>query len=105
MKFMAIPAKFHPRKTFKFPKRSFAAVKKVERSFKARWCADFQWLHYDVKSDSAFCHLCLTAEVEKKLLASMKNDPAFLTIKRIHLLRTEHGTSHIQRAAGSQCYS
>jgi len=79
MKCMAIPAKFHPSKTFKFLKRPFGAAKKVERSFKACWCEDFQWLHYDVKSDSAFCHLCLTAEVDKKLLASMKKDPAFLT--------------------------
>jgi len=78
IKCMVIPTKFHPSKTFKFPKRSFGAAKKVERSFKARWCENFQWLHYDVKSDSAFCYLCLTAEVEKKLLASTKKDPAFL---------------------------
>ena len=69
--------KFHPSKTFKFPKRLFGA-KKVERSFRAEWCKDFKWLHYNVESDSAFCHLCQTAEMEKKLLASTKKHPAFL---------------------------
>ena len=76
-KSFSIPVKFHPSKTFKFPKRSFGA-KKVERSFRAQWCEDFEWLHYDIESDSAFCHLCQTAEVEKKLLASTKKDSAFL---------------------------
>ena len=37
------------------------------------------WLHYDISQDSAFCHVCMTAEFEKKFLASTKRDPAFIT--------------------------
>ena len=29
--------------------------------------------------DSAFCHVCITAEFEKKFLANTKRDPAFIT--------------------------
>ena len=53
----------------------------AERSFLAEWCEDdrYPWLHYDISSDSAFCHLCMTAAYEGKLLASTKKDPFFLT--------------------------
>ena len=67
-----LPEKFHPPKTFRlvigklaslncltdltyrFPKRKFG---KTERSFRAEWCEDYPWLHYDVKLDTAFCYL------------------------------------------------
>jgi len=58
--------KFHPSKSFKFPKRKFGGT---ERSFRAEWCEKFDWLHYDVENDSAFCYLCKTAEMQNKLLA------------------------------------
>lgn len=76
---VSLPVKFHPPKSFRFPKRKFGT--KDERSFRAEWCEDakYPWLHYDVGSDSAFCHLCMTAAHEGKLLASTKKDSAFLT--------------------------
>ena len=69
-------SKFHPNKSFRFPKRKFG---NTERSFRAEWCERFDWLHYDVKSDSVFCHLCKTAVTQNKLLASIKKDPAFIS--------------------------
>ena len=30
------------------------------------------WLHYDVSQDSAICYVCMSAEFEKKCLASTK---------------------------------
>ena len=39
----------------------------------------YPWLHYDVKQDTAFCYLCMTAEHQNKFLASRKRDPAFIT--------------------------
>ena len=75
----SLQVKFHPPKSFRFPKRKFGM--KAERLFRAEWCEDdhYPWLHYDVSSDSAFCHLCMTAAYEGKLLASTKKHPAFLT--------------------------
>ena len=76
---VSLPAKFHPPKSFRFPKRKFGM--NTERSFRAELCKDdhYPWLHYNVSSDSAFCNLCMTAAYEGKLLASTKKDPAFLT--------------------------
>ena len=39
---------------------------------------------YDIDSDSAFYHLCMTAH-EGKLLASTRRDPAFLSKVIVHL--------------------
>ena len=66
------PEKFQPPKSFKFPKRSFGSQGKDRRSFRGEWCDTYHWLHYDVSSDSAFCHVCMVAEFEKKFLASTK---------------------------------
>ena len=73
-----IPVKFHPSKNYAFPARKFGS-KEEKRSFRAEWCEKYDWLHYDRGSDAAFCHLCLTAEHEKRFLASTKRDPAFIT--------------------------
>ena len=72
------PEKFHSPKNFKFPKRKFGS-QGATRSFCSEWCASYTWLHYDATSDAAFCHLCMTAEFEKKFLASTKRDPAFIS--------------------------
>eukprot|EP00117_Sycon_ciliatum_P030833 scpid51445/ scgid24231/ len=74
----SLPAKFNPPKDFHFPKRTFGA-KKEERSFRMDWCEKFAWLHYDVEKDVAICHVCLTADVEKKFLASTKRDLASIS--------------------------
>ena len=75
---LSLPVKFHPPKTFSFPKQRFGTNTRNEWSFKAEWCEDgkYPWLHYD-DSDSAFCHLCMTAAYEGKLLASTRQDQAF----------------------------
>ena len=75
----SLPVKFYPPKLFHFAKRKFGMT--AERLFQAEWCEDdhYPWLHYNVSSDSAFCHLCMTAAYEGKVLASTKKDPAFLT--------------------------
>ena len=74
----SVPEKNHPTKLFVFPKRKFGK-KGEERSFIADWCEKYPWLHYDVKRDAAFCHLCMTAAHEGKFLVSTKRDPAFLS--------------------------
>ena len=60
-----LPEKFHPNKVFVFPKRKFG-TKGEERSFRAEWCEQYPWLHYDAKMDAAFCHMCMTAAHEGK---------------------------------------
>lgn len=72
-----LPAKFHPPRNFRFPKRKFGS-KGEERSFRAEWCAKFPWLHYDIGKDIALCHVCMKAEFEKKFLASTNRDAAFI---------------------------
>ena len=69
---------FKPPKSFKFPKRKFGK-KGEERAFRAAWCEKYDWLHYDVNADAAFCYFCMRAEHEKKFLASKKHEPAFIT--------------------------
>ncbi len=72
-----LPLKFHPPISYKLPKRKFGAS--GERSFKSYWYQQYQWLHYDVSSDAAFCYLCMKAEKEGKLLASTRREPAFIS--------------------------
>ena len=74
------PEKFHPSKNYTFPKRTFGKQGKDQRSFRSEWCTSYTWLHYDATSDAAFCYLCMTAEFEKKFLASTKRDPAFISV-------------------------
>ena len=74
----SIPSKFYPTKTYAFPARKFGS-KEEKRSFQADWCQKYDWLHYYRNADAAFCHLYLTAEHEKKFLASTKRDPAFIS--------------------------
>ena len=59
---------FKPPKSFKFPKCK-VGKKGEERAFRAAWCEKYDWLHYDVSADAAFCYLCMRAEHEKKFLA------------------------------------
>ena len=50
-----IPVKFHPSKSFAFPARKFGSKGAEKRSFRAEWCAKYDWLHYDRVADAAFC--------------------------------------------------
>ena len=71
-----VPELFHPQGSFKFLKFKFGYI---ERSFRAAWCNNYPWLHYDHTNNSAFCHLYMRAVSEGKLLASTKCDSAFIT--------------------------
>ena len=95
-----VPDKFHPPKSFKFPKRSFGS-KDEKRSFRGEWCEKFDWLHYDVAADAAFCHLCMSAEKGKKFLSSTKRDPAFITKGFTYW---KEGTSAFTKHSSSACH-
>ena len=47
---------------------SYYLYPKHKRSTK--WFAKYDWLHYDVSKDTAFCHLCMRAEYKKKFIPS-----------------------------------
>ena len=46
----SLPEKFHPPKTYAFPKRKFGS-KGEERSCRAAWFDKYDWLHYDATAD------------------------------------------------------
>lgn len=73
-----ISEKFHPPVTLILPKRMFGS-KKVERAFRANWCQQFPWLHYNIDRDAAFCHVCMQADNEGKFLSSSKRESSFIT--------------------------
>ena len=75
---LIVPEQFRPSKTYAFPNRKFGS-KGEERSCKAAWFDKYDWLHYDATTDAVFCHLCMSAEFEKKFLTSTKRDPAFIS--------------------------
>ena len=62
-----------------FPKRSFGKKSVVFRSFQSSWFQQWPFLHYDETNDLAYCHTCVTAFKEKKMKASSKADPAFVS--------------------------
>lgn len=74
----AAPEQFRPNMGFRFPKCQFGR-KGEQRSFRVEWCEEFDWLHYDVSKDAAFCYLCMRCEHEKKFLQSTKRDLAFIS--------------------------
>ena len=47
---------FRLTKAFSFPKQQFGS-KGEEKSFCAKWCNTFSWLHYDVNADAALLPL------------------------------------------------
>ena len=47
--------------------------KKVERAFRANWCQQFPWLHYNIDQDAAFCHVCMQADNEGKFFEQLYN--------------------------------
>ena len=72
------PVKLYSPKNFKLPKRSLGAQGKDHQSFHAEWCETYPWLLYDTLQDSAFCHVCVTAEF-KNIFQAAQKDPAFIT--------------------------
>ena len=63
-----LPVKLHSLwpKNLKLPKRTLDAQGKNHQSFHAEWCETCPWLPYDTLQDSAFCHVCITAEFKNK---------------------------------------
>ena len=49
----------------------------VFRSVQHSWLRQWQFLHYDVKNDLAYCHTCVMDFKQKKMKASTV-DPAFV---------------------------
>ena len=80
--------KYHPPKGFSFPKREFGS-KREKRSFCAKWCNKYTWLHYNVTHDATFRHVCMQAEFEKKFLGSTKREAAFI-MKGFTYLKEEY---------------
>jgi len=62
-------------KVFQFPKHKFEG-KGEEQVFRADWCVKYDWLHYDISKDVAFCYLCIQADHQNKFLSSKKREPA-----------------------------
>ena len=62
---VTIPNKFHPPKSFSFPKRLFGSKNK-KCSFRPEWCDRYSWVHYDAPKDAAFCYICMKVEGERK---------------------------------------
>ena len=62
---VSLPVKFHPPKSFRFPKQKFGT--KTERLFRAEWCGGVRTIiihgstGYDIGTNLAFCHLCMIA--------------------------------------------
>jgi len=52
----SIPLQFPP-KSLKLPKCKFGG-KGEEQAFRADWCMKYDWLHYNISKDAAFCYLC-----------------------------------------------
>ena len=80
------PEKFHPNKSFPFPKRSFGS-KGEARSFRPEWCEKYSWLHYDAGTDAAFCFICrMKTETEKKFKSSTKHSfPKDIRTGKMHV--------------------
>jgi len=69
-----IPLQFRLPKSFTFSKHKFEG--KEEQVFRADWCMKYDWLHYDISKDAAFCYLRTQADHQNKFLSSKKREPA-----------------------------
>ena len=68
----------HPAAGFQFPTRSFGKTKVVHRSFQFTWFSQWPFLHYDEAKDVVYCHTCLMALKQERLM-SKNADPAFVS--------------------------
>ena len=73
-----VPSEPHQPLAFKFPKRVFGKIKSVNRSFQPAWFNQWPYLHYNESKDVVFCHTCLVAFKQKKLMAA-NADAAFVS--------------------------
>ena len=70
---------FHPALGFKFPKREYGRSKKGLRACQASWFQEFPFLDYTTAEDSVYCHVCVRAVTEKRIISAKKPDAAFLS--------------------------
>jgi len=57
----SIPLQFQPPKSLKLPECKFGG-KGEERPFRKNWCVKYDWLHYNISKDAAFCYLCMQVD-------------------------------------------
>ena len=50
---------YHPREDTDFLQREYGKTNIVKRAFQSQRCNKWQWLHYDVDKDVAYCHTCV----------------------------------------------
>ena len=62
-----------------FPKREFGKTNIVKRSFQWQWFNKWQWLHYDIERDLAFCHTCIVAVKTGSIKSLGTEDLAFVS--------------------------
>ena len=72
-----IPDKFHPQVIFTSEALVTAFGSKNEKVLE--WCDKYNWLHYNINNDTAFCYICMKAERERKYKASTKCESAFIS--------------------------
>jgi hypothetical protein len=63
-------------RNFPFPKREFG---KQKRSFQPSWFKEYPWLHYNEKSDSAFCYVCFNQNEKGNLRTARNMEQAFIS--------------------------
>ncbi|XP_065195791.1 zinc finger MYM-type protein 1-like [Sycon ciliatum] len=90
---------FQPR-DLTFPLVAFGVKNVVCRSFQPSWFSSWEWLHWDSKSERAFCHTCCLA-VSKKLLIASCADGAFLTKG---FQNWKDATTSFRRHESSECH-
>ena len=67
----------HQPRNIQFPAR-FGIAQPTYRSFQAKWFDKFPWLHWDDRTESCFCHLCLKAS-QAGLLLTNTAESAFIS--------------------------
>ena len=63
-----IAEKPHQPVTFDSPKTEYRKHVVVKRNFQAAWFARWTWLHYQESNDCVFCHTCVKAFKEMKMI-------------------------------------
>ena len=77
----SLPEKPHHPGNFSFRKRSFGKARPVKCSAKPQWFGSWPFLHvhYDECQDVVFCHPCIAAVNQTKLLFSKNIANAFVS--------------------------
>ena len=86
---------------FSFPKRKFGNKNPVERAFQPTWFSKWPWLHYNEKTDSAFCFMCTKAMKEKKIRKVGNIDSSFICSG---FTNWKDATSVFRKHEASECH-